>query len=103
MKGNLNERTGQVKVLGVQKAISRLAHFYCIQHLAENVKATYDREETVFRSLPEEPLENRFREKLDILCQTNAAAADYIEAIERERYALWAIQHPRLGQTIVAN
>lgn len=85
---------------GVENAFSSLVHFYCAQHLAENVKSIYGPEaEKVFRSLPEEPLENRFREKLDILRQTNAAAADYIEAIKPERYALWAIQYPRLGQT----
>jgi hypothetical protein len=73
----------------VQNVFSSLTHFYCIQHLAENVKSNYDAEaEKIFRSLSKESLENRFRKKLDILRQTNAAAADYIEAIEPERYAL---------------
>lgn len=74
-------------------------HYYCIQHLAENVKDHFGKKiSDLFRQLPYCETRVAFDAGLQKIRELNEAAAKYILEIDPRRYARYCQPNARYGQ-----
>ena len=75
-------------------------HLHCTQHIKENVKTRFGQEiSRIFPSLVHAGSKDRFDSQLEIVRGLNEEAADYIDAIQHDRWARYAVKTPRFGYT----
>jgi hypothetical protein len=87
----------------ISEVFPKAFHYYCTQHLAENVGNEYGKKvERVFRTACLVDTKAKFKACLDQIESLSAPARHYLDHIDREHYATSyapLVDFPRFGQT----